>query len=155
MLEWAQRRNEFPPPGQVRQAFAGRVAGREMECLMKRRVLVVDDEPRIRNILLLNLRLSGYEVMCASNGSEAIEMVRVHAPDVMLLDLMMPDMDGCAVIKRVRAFSTVPILVFSASPERAESAVRLGANGCIGKPFIPTELIQRIDCLAQGPSADA
>lgn len=122
---------------------------------MKRRVLVVDDEPRIRKILVLNLKLSGHEVICASNGADAVEMVRAHAPDVMLLDLMMPAMDGFMVIEKIRAFSTVPILVFSASPERAESAIRLGANGSIPKPFIPTELIERINCLAQGPSAGA
>lgn len=122
---------------------------------MKRRVLVVDDEPRIRKILVLNLKLSGHEVSCASNGAEAIEMVRAHEPDVVLLDLMMPTMDGFTVIEEVRAFSTVPILVFSASPERAEAAVRLGANGCISKPFIPTELIERINCLVNGPFAGA
>lgn len=116
---------------------------------------MVDDEPRIRKIIVLNLELSGHEVICASNGAEAVEMVRAHAPDVMLLDLMMPAMDGFAVIEKVRAFSTVPILVFSASPERAESAMRLGANDCIGKPFIPTELVKRVNSLAQGPSDGA
>lgn len=110
----------------------------------KKRVLVVDDEPGIGIVLRIKLRLSGFEVTTTTSGAEAIELVRTHEPDVMLVDILMPDVTGMDVIDRVRLFSQVPIIVFTAKPDIAAFAMDLGANDYIAKPFDPEQIVKKI-----------
>ena len=110
----------------------------------KKRVLVVDDEPGIGNILRIKLRLSGYEVITTTSGAEAIELVKAQEPDIMLLDVLMPDVTGMDVLDRVRTFSQVPIIVFTGRPDIAQFALKLGANDNIAKPFNPDLLVEKI-----------
>lgn len=110
----------------------------------KKRVLIVDDEPRIGNVLRIKLRLAGYDVITTTSGAKAIEFVRTQEPDIMLLDVLMPDVTGMDVIKSVRTFSQAPIIVFTGLPEIVQFALSLGANDYIAKPFNPDLLVDKI-----------
>jgi len=111
----------------------------------KKRVLVVDDEPKIGNILRIKLRLHGYEVITTTSGAEAVEIIRTQNPDIVLLDILMPDVTGMDVLDRVRAFSQVPIVVFTARADIIQFAMKLGANDSISKPFEPDQLVAKIE----------
>ncbi len=113
----------------------------------KKRVLVVDDEPAIGNTLRVKLKLHGYEVITTTGGAEAIEIIRTQQPDIVLLDILMPDVTGMDVLDRVRAFSQVPIIVFTARPEITRFALENGANDYIAKPFDPDQLVAKISSL--------
>src|SRR5713101_1041952 len=110
------------------------------------RVLLVDDEASIQRAIAPLLRSRGYEVQLASLGAEALKSVTEHAPDLIVLDLGLPDMEGPEVCRRIRSMSAVPIIVLSA--RRAESdkvaALDLGADDYVTKPFGPEELLARI-----------
>ena len=110
------------------------------------RILVVDDEPQIQRFLRPSLTAAGYNVVCASTGHEALKIAATAAPDVIVLDLGLPDMDGKEVISKLRAWSKVPILVLSARDREAEkiAALDLGANDYINKPFGVGELLARV-----------
>jgi len=110
----------------------------------KKCILVVDDEPRIEKVLRINLNLLGYDVIATTSGAEAIELVRGQEPDVMLLDIGMPDVTGFDVLVRVRAFSKVPIIIFTHRPDIAEFAKKHGANDSIAKPFDLDQLAGKI-----------
>ena len=110
----------------------------------RKRVLVVDDEPPILRILGIKLRVSGYEVITALNGREALELVNSASPDIMLLDIIMPGMDGFQVLRKLRTYSSLPVIAFSARPENAEEALRLGANDFLAKPFDVDDLVMRV-----------
>jgi DNA-binding response OmpR family regulator len=110
-------------------------------------VLVVDDEPRIGKMLGIKLRLSGYDVITTTSGAEAIDLVRTQEPDIMLLDILIPDVTGTDVLRQVRTFSQVPIIAFTARPEIAQSALKLGANDYVAKPFDVDEMVRRIEIL--------
>jgi DNA-binding response OmpR family regulator len=117
---------------------------------MKKRVLVVDDERDIVNILSIKLRISDFDVVTASNGKEALGMIDAACPDIMLLDIIMPDMDGFEVLKRLRKDSQLPVIAFSARPENAHKALNLGADAFLAKPFDIDDMIRRIrNLLAQ------
>ena len=108
-------------------------------------MLVVDDEPGIANILRIKLKLHGYEVLITTRGIEAVELARIQNPDIMLLDIIMPDITGFEVLERVRTFSTVPVIVFTARREMAEKALKSGAAAFMAKPFNPDQIIQKIE----------
>jgi len=110
------------------------------------RVLVVDDEPQILRFLRASLAASGFEVLEAGNGAEALKRAAADAPDVVVLDLGLPDMDGKAVIKALRDWSEVPIIVLSARAREAEKveALDLGADDYVNKPFGIGELLARL-----------
>ena len=110
------------------------------------RVLVVDDEPEILRTLRLVLAGNGYSVATAASGEEAIEELASRAPDVILLDLMLPGIDGLEVVRRVRERSAVPIVVLSARGEEATKvqALDLGADDYVAKPFGVKELLARL-----------
>lgn len=118
-----------------------------MENKAKKRVLVVDDEPGIGNVLRIKLSHSGYEVITTTSGAEGIELVRTQEPDIVLLDVLMPDITGMDVLDRVRVFSQVPIIIFTGRPDIFQIAKQLGANDYIGKPFNPDTLVEKIDSL--------
>src|SRR5271165_3904922 len=110
------------------------------------RALIVEDEPPTLTTLRITLSAVGYEVICASSGREAIDAIRDQVPDIALLDLGLPDMDGKEVLRQARVFTSVPILVLSARVEEGEkiSALDLGANAYIEKPFNVGELLVRM-----------
>jgi two-component system, OmpR family, KDP operon response regulator KdpE len=109
-------------------------------------ILVVDDEPQIRRALRTSLEAHGYRVRTASNGTEAIEVAAEAAPDLVFLDLGLPDLDGTQVIERVRSFSDVPVIVISVRDRQTEKveALDAGADDYITKPFAMEELLARL-----------
>jgi DNA-binding response OmpR family regulator len=113
------------------------------------RVLVVDDERRILNFLSSKLRASGYEVLTASNGVEALEQVQAQEPDLVVLDVMMPKVDGFETLKELRSFSSVPVIILSAKGTNADKVkgLDLGADDYLAKPFSPDELVARIEAV--------
>ncbi|HEY8065793.1 MAG TPA: response regulator transcription factor [Methylosinus sp.] len=110
------------------------------------RILIVDDEPQLRRVLRPALGACGYEVIEAATGRAALEAIAASAPDIVVLDLGLPDMDGKEVLARARAFSQVPILILSAREREAEKIAALdsGANDYIEKPFSIGELLARL-----------
>lgn len=110
------------------------------------RVLVVDDDPAIVRTLAINLRARDYQVQVAHDSRTALEILTEEPPDVMLLDLGLPDLDGVGVLRRLRAFSALPVIVLSArhSSDDKVEALDLGANDYVTKPFGVEELMARI-----------
>ncbi len=122
------------------------------------RVLVVDDDPAIVRTLAINLRARDYQVQMAHDGRTALEILTEEPPDLMLLDLGLPDLDGIGVLRRLRAFSALPVIVLSArhSSDDKVEALDLGANDYVTKPFGVEELMARIRAaLRQVPAESA
>ena len=117
--------------------------------LKKLRLLVVDDEIRILKFLQSNLRALGYEVVTASNGTEALEQFHASQPDLILLDILMPEMNGLDVLKEIRGFSSVPVIFLSAKGNERDkiAGLDMGADDYIAKPFSPDELVSRIEAV--------
>ena len=115
----------------------------------KKKIIVVDDEPKILRLVSVKLRVSGYDVVATSDGEEALRLIRSERPDVLLLDIIMPGMDGFDVLEIVRGFSDIPVIVFSARPESSPKAISLGANDFLAKPFDADDLVKRIDTLVR------
>jgi two-component system KDP operon response regulator KdpE len=115
----------------------------------KRKVLVVDDERAILKVIGIKLKISGYDVVTAFDGQEALELVESESPDIMLLDVIMPGIDGFEVLQKLRAFSELPVIVFSARPENAPKALSLGANDFIAKPLDIDDMAKRIEILLE------
>ena len=113
---------------------------------IKDRVLVVEDEKSISGLIKAILTANGYDVITASTGNEAFSMISSHCPDLVVLDLGLPDMDGMEVLKQVRAWSSVPVIVVSARTHEGDkvAALDLGADDYIEKPFGTSELLARI-----------
>ena len=124
-----------------------------------KRILVVDDEPPIQRILRRNLIVSGYDVLVAEDGKQAIEIVRAHEPDLILLDLCLPgEIDGLGVCWRVRQWTQTPIIVLSARTEEKQKvqALDLGADDYLTKPFSTEELMARVRaCLRRAQALSA
>ncbi len=113
---------------------------------MSARILVVDDEPAVTDLLAYNLRKAGYETLLAADGSEALRLARASSPDLILLDLMIPEIDGLDVCRELRKTSTVPIIMLTARGEEIDRVVglELGADDYVSKPFSVRELLARI-----------
>ena len=109
-------------------------------------VLVVDDDPAMRRTLSINLRARDYDVETAGDGRSALQIVDERMPDVVLLDLGLPDLDGIAVLTQLRSFTRVPVIVVSARAESDDKveALDLGADDFITKPFSIEELLARV-----------
>ena len=114
------------------------------EMRKKKKILIVDDERAILRILSIKLRVSGYDVITALGGQEALTLISSGSPDVVLLDIVMPDIDGFEVLRQVRTVSELPVIVFSARPEIGQKALNSGANDFIAKPFDVDYLVQRV-----------
>jgi len=113
------------------------------------RILVIDDEERILNFLRSKLKASGYEVLTASNGIEGLEQAQAQEPDMVILDVLMPKMDGLEMLKELRSFSTVPVIMLTAKGADADRirGLQLGADDYLPKPFNPDELVVRIEAV--------
>ena len=115
----------------------------------KQRVLLIDDEDRIVNFLALKLKVSGYDVVCASDGEKGLELAKTVDPDIMLLDVIMPGIDGLEVLRRLRNFSDMPVIVLSAKERISDEVLSLVANGFMSKPFNPDDLISKVKAILQ------
>jgi len=121
-----------------------------VELKTKPRILVVDDEPRILRFVRLSLHALDFDVLVASGGQQALQIAESERPDIMVLDVFMPDMDGLEVLQKLRAierdknFRRMPVIVCSARSSVAERAFKLGATDFISKPFMPEELANKI-----------
>lgn len=113
---------------------------------MSARVLVVDDEPALARALAINLRAAGWEVATAADGASALEAAATFHPEVVLLDLGLPDMDGTEVLAGLRGWSDVPVVVLSARQHGEDKieALDLGADDYVTKPFAMDELMARL-----------
>jgi two-component system KDP operon response regulator KdpE len=112
----------------------------------RKRIEVEDDEPRMIGFIRMNLELEGYQVIEAHNGLEALEAIRTQLPDVVLLDVMMPELDGFETLRMLREFSSVPVIMLTAKGEEDDKVIglELGADDYVTKPFGPRELSSRV-----------
>lgn len=113
---------------------------------MTQHILVVDDEPSIREVVTLYLRREGFTVDAAADGATALEMAAAQPPDLIVLDLMLPGLDGFTVYRRLRTLGDVPVIILTAKGTEAEriAGLELGADDYIVKPFSPRELVARV-----------
>lgn len=111
------------------------------------KILIADDEAEIRDVLHLYLEKDGYEVVEASNGVEAMEKLQKEAPDLVILDIMMPDPDGYRVLRNIRENNNIPVIILSAKDADADKilGLDLGADDYITKPFGPLEAVARVN----------
>ncbi len=111
-----------------------------------KRILVVDDEPRIIDFIRMNLELEGFQVLEARNGLEALEVIRTRLPDLVILDIMMPELDGFETLRMLREFSSIPVIMLTAKGEEDDKVrgLELGADDYVPKPFGPRELSARM-----------
>ncbi len=116
------------------------------EPLKRRKILVVDDEERMVRFIRLNLEHDGFIVAEAFNGKQALQRLRDVTPDLVLLDVMMPDLDGFEVLEMIREISSVPVIMLTAKSEEDDRVrgLELGADDYITKPFSPRELVSRV-----------
>jgi len=114
--------------------------------VIKTRILVVDDEPSIRKFLRANLEAKDYKVLTAADGAEALQTIEMELPDLVILDIMMPKMDGFEVCRQLREWSQIPIIMLSARGDENDKVkcLELGADDYITKPFGASELIARV-----------
>jgi DNA-binding response OmpR family regulator len=112
-------------------------------------ILIVDDEARIRDFVRMNLELEQYRVIEAANGLEALEELRENLPDLVVLDVMMPEMDGFETLRAIREVSTIPVIMLTVRQSEQDRihGLDLGADDYIAKPFSPRELLSRIRAL--------
>ena len=113
---------------------------------IREKILVIEDEKSISHFISTVLNNNGYEAMQAQTGEEALSMISSHCPDLVILDLGLPDMDGLEVLQKLRSWSDVPVIIISARTKEQEkvSALDLGADDYITKPFGTGELMARI-----------
>ena len=124
----------------------------------KIRILLVDDDPNISHLIDLYLTKEGFEVTAAARGDEALKMFKASPPNLMLLDIMLPGMDGWQVCREVRKVSNIPVIMLTAKDETFDKVLglELGADDYIVKPFEPKELVARIKAVIRRyQSADA
>src|SRR3989304_4331426 len=116
---------------------------------MATRILVVDDEPRFVRLVEANLQTEGFEVLKGTNGKEAVDLTVAEGPDLILLDVMMPEMDGFETLERIRGFSMAPVIMLTAKgdEEHKVRGLNLGADDYVVKPFSANELIARVQAV--------
>jgi two-component system KDP operon response regulator KdpE len=116
------------------------------ESFTNRKILVVDDEERMVRFIRLNLEHDGFQVIEANNGAQAIDRLRDTLPDAILLDVMLPDIDGFEVLKMIREVSQAPVIMLTAKGEEDDKirGLELGADDYVTKPFSPRELVSRL-----------
>jgi DNA-binding response OmpR family regulator len=120
-----------------------------------RSILIVDDEERMVRFIRLNLEHDGFQVVAAHRGLQALDEIRKEMPDLVLLDVMMPDMDGFEVLKLIRENGTVPVIMLTAKGEEDDRVrgLELGADDYITKPFSPRELVSRVKAVLRRTEA--
>ncbi len=126
---------------------------------MPKKILAVDDEKHIVRLVQINLQKEGYEVITASNGREALEQVAAHKPDLVVMDVMMPEMDGFEALKKLKESdntSSIPVIMLTAKAQDADvfKGWQSGADLYLTKPFNPLELITFVKRIFQGETED-
>ena len=113
---------------------------------IREKILVIEDEKSIARFISTILTANGYEAMRAASGAEAMSMISSHCPDLVILDLGLPDMDGLDILRQLRSWSTLPVVVVSARSHEQDkvSALDLGADDYLTKPFATDELLARV-----------
>jgi len=111
----------------------------------KHLILLVDDHPKVLRFIEIDLRIHGFDVLTTTSGKKAVELVRSAKPDIMLMDIIMPEMSGFEVLRELRAFTDLPVIAFSADPGNRDEAMYSGANYFMAKPFHPNEMVRRIE----------
>jgi two-component system KDP operon response regulator KdpE len=121
----------------------------------KHTLLIVDDEPRILDSVRMNLELEGYQVFEATNGQEALDEVRRRLPDLVVMDVMMPEMDGFEALRELRRFSQVPVVLLTVKADERDvmHGLDLGADDYVAKPFSPGVLLSRIKAVLRRAEA--
>jgi len=114
--------------------------------MARKRILVVDDEPKVADLIKAYLEKDGYDVMLSADGKDAVEKARGYKPDLMVLDLNLPEMDGIEVFRVVHTFSDMPVIMVTARDDEVDRVVglQLGADDYVTKPFSPRELAARV-----------
>lgn len=127
------------------------------ETLRNKTILVVDDEERMARFVRLNLEHDGFQVIEAYRGLQAIQSLRDRMPDLILLDVMMPDMDGFEVLETIREVSQVPVIMLTAKGEEDDRVhgLELGADDYVTKPFSPRELVSRVRAVLRRTESSA
>jgi CheY-like chemotaxis protein len=146
----ARHRSGFTDSSPGRRLVAVPIA--ETVEVMSKRILVVDDEDDVTELLEFNLRRAGYDVEVAHNGEAALSQALQHPPDLVVLDVMLPQIDGfgvCELLKRAQATSRVPVILLTAFATEASRVIglELGADDYMTKPFSPRELVLRVQRL--------
>jgi two-component system alkaline phosphatase synthesis response regulator PhoP len=123
---------------------------------MARKILIIDDEPKIVEICRDYLQAAGYEVVTAGDGPDGLALARRESPDLVVLDLMLPEMDGLDVCRALRRESDVPIIMLTARVEETDKLIglELGADDYMTKPFSPRELVARVRTVLRRASGD-
>jgi two-component system phosphate regulon response regulator PhoB len=126
---------------------------------MSPKILVVEDEPDVVELIVFNLRSAGFEVLSAADGAEALRKAQTQVPDLILLDLMLPELDGlevCKILRRNPATAGIPILMLTAKAAEIDRVLglELGADDYVTKPFSPRELVLRVKALLRRGAAD-
>ncbi|MDO9547280.1 MAG: response regulator transcription factor [Pelolinea sp.] len=127
-----------------------------MTDIKNKKILVVDDEERMVRFIRLNLEHDGFQVIEAIKGHEALDKMRTGMPDLILLDVMLPDLDGFEVLKMVREISSIPIIMLTAKGEEDDrvKGLELGADDYVTKPFSPRELVSRVKAVLRRVEAE-
>ncbi len=122
---------------------------------MSHKILIADDEPLYIRLLQINLVSEGYEVVTATNGEDALEKISSDSPDLVILDIMMPRLDGITTCERIRQFSGVPVIMLTARGEEQDrvQGLNVGADDYIVKPFSATELLARVRAVLRRTSS--
>src|ERR1051325_4342137 len=125
---------------------------------MKPKILIVDDEPDVVQLIEYNLKAAGYDVVTAADGNEALDQARSSSPNLIILDLMLPEVDGldvCKVLRRDRATAGIPIVMLTAKASETDRVLglELGADDYVTKPFSPRELVLRVKRLLRAETA--
>lgn len=116
---------------------------------MAKKIVLAEDEPRLARLVEFKLKKEGYQVICKGNGEEALEAIKAEKPDLILLDVMMPVMDGYEVLRRVKedeSLKNIPVVMLTARTQERDvvKGIDLGADDYITKPFHPAELLARV-----------
>ena len=117
-------------------------------------VLVVDDHRHVLKFMEINLKLQGFGVITTTSGEEALAIIEAEKPDIMLLDIVMPLIDGFEVLRRLRLINMLPVIAFSASISNYTKAMKLGANAFITKPFNVNEMVGKIRTFLGGQESE-
>jgi len=123
--------------------------------MRKNRILIVDDELSIVEFLRAVLQAEGYEVLAAMDGAEALQTIEMELPDLIILDIMMPKVDGFEVCRRLREWSQIPVIMLSARRDDSDKmkCLELGADDYVTKPFSPRELVARVSAVLRRSKA--
>ena len=123
--------------------------------MAEQKIMIVDDDKNICELLRLYFEKEGFQTLIANNGVEAIETAKSEKPDLMLLDIMMPELDGWQVLREIRKFSEMPIIMLSAKSETFDKVLglELGADDYIVKPFDSKEVVARVKAVLRRSAA--